>query len=922
MKTIITLLFVMIISISFGQITNEHYFSDTTTTFNNITCIFDYLEVDDGILISAKKTIDEMEEPVILKLNTNGELVWFTVCTISVETPYCRDFKFVLFDDGYIYGVSKKYWNPAIDPKTIYKINAETGEVLWTKLFDPDVKELKEFVEYDSTSFVAIYYTQNCATLAIFDKASGDTICTKSFVTYSDYFNLAVDNNKNIYFSEDKKLCKFNLNDFDQIIWEREYLNETYDMDVIHELYIDDYDNIFLFGRDGGSYGNGAGIINKVDNSTGILEWNTLAVSGELRIKDFVDFDGKIYCTYKHTLVGSGNFKFKTAKVNKQDGNVDWYSYLDVDPLGETTSHSGNGESALSIDVDCSGDVYLTGYYGSANYGPAAWGIMKLANSDGEKIYDLTITDDSTQYDEYSVGLAACVFGNSPIIIGHLEDTAGNVNPLFVNIDSNTGEVVRRNFIAKGYQSVSKTIDIVNQNDTTYVLKQQGELVIIEQYDVNNTLIWEKNLVDTCMLQGKQLMVMDNSIYLSVSRFETDTLPPFFIDQSNSFTMYKLDKTNSDILDTVTVMDTFNVVVPFELEANNNVAYIFYNKDDSICYRKWDPTGLSIEHLLEHSSNNMNYEGKLNIVLNNNADSLLVLGASEIYAIDKNSLSKSSIYTYSTPLEYYNIYSESDTMYLSGSNMLNEQLVTAINISNMTLIWEQTYEIDGALYKIVSDDNNKLYAMGSSNNTITVHEISSTDGSLNWSYFEDSILYPFTMPYDLEIHKSSNFLTMAGANIHDDGSSDAIIELLDLQGDTLFSFIGVDELGEKSQANTIEILSDSSVWVGGSFNRISYSKQGFIYSLTYDTTTVITSIREISNELNVLVYPNPTEGLIYLNGIEGELSYTIFDLTGKKCIEQINVSNSVINIGALLDGIYIICIEQNNKFKTIKIVKE
>ena len=58
--------------------------------------------------------------------------------------------------------------------------------------------------------------------------------------------------------------------------------------------------------------------------------------------------------------------------------------------------------------MDRNNNVYLTGYYGDANYGPECWGILKLDSNTGDALYEVTITEDSSYYDDISIGLAAC----------------------------------------------------------------------------------------------------------------------------------------------------------------------------------------------------------------------------------------------------------------------------------------------------------------------------------------------------------------------------------------------------------------------------------------------------------------------------------------------------------------------------------
>lgn len=917
MKAISTLFFLMITVFSFGQITSEYYFSDTTS--GNIDHIFNYLEVEDGILVAARKDLPGSEEPLLLKLNLNGEVVWSTLNTTLLGTPNCKDFIFDLFDDGFIYGSSyESIWNGLYHFKTIWKVDAETGEVKWAKpfyaLYDGFIIRM---ADYDSTTFVMAYIeVYDTCKIAIMDKATGDTISTKYFKP--GFLDIKVDQNKNIYLSHEGRLAKFNGKDLDQILWDCEYVNGPHELSRIHRLYIDDYDNIFLFGLKGGAIGNSRGLIIKVNASTGLEEWNTNVIERNHFLTGYVDFEGKIYATYRPSLDGGVNY-FHAAKVNKADGNLDWEREFNITSLVPPSNYCDDDQASLSIDVDCFGDVYLTGNYCHGYSGTGAWGIMKLANANGDKLFDLTITNDSSNIDELSGGDAVCVFGQSPVFLGQLEDTSGNSNLKYVTIDPTSGNIVQCKNIGGTYQYVSRTLDLVNRNDSIYVYKQIGKSLSVEMYAPNGNLVWEKPISGSVIVKGGQIKITDSYIYLTF--YEPDTIQgvPFISNLTQSLIVSKLDKNNGDILGSEVLNFTNSEVLPFELEADNSAAFIFYNKDNTIYYRKWDSTGMSPAFLLEPAGNNQNYQGKLNIVFNNNT-SLLALGSNKIYIIDKATLTMSPVFTYSSARDYYDVFGIGNTLFLSGNNLTNEQIITAIDKSNMGQVWEQIYDASGTLYKTISNGTNSLYAMGVGGNTASVHHISSTNGAVIWSFYQDSLNFPHTIPFDISINGYKNYLTVAGANVHADGRTDALITMINLQGSAPYTYLGMDEIGEKSQANTIAVLSDSSIWVGGSLNRITYSKQGFIFSMDYDSTSQ-SGIMDVSHCLDVFIHPNPTHDILYQKGLNGIFNYSIFDVLGRCCQEQKDIQTSTIYIADLRSGIYFIRFEQNNHMKTIKFVK-
>lgn len=89
------------------QVSEVQFFSDTLG--GNLDYVFQTEKVSDGIIISGKEIIGSIEQPVILKVNLNGEVVWSTLNSVQIgTTDDCVKFSFMISDDGFIYGASQK----------------------------------------------------------------------------------------------------------------------------------------------------------------------------------------------------------------------------------------------------------------------------------------------------------------------------------------------------------------------------------------------------------------------------------------------------------------------------------------------------------------------------------------------------------------------------------------------------------------------------------------------------------------------------------------------------------------------------------------------------------------------------------------------------------------------------------------------
>lgn len=108
-----------------------------------------------------------------------------------------------------------------------------------------------------------------------------------------------------------------------------------------------------------------------------------------------------------------------------------------------------------------------------------------------------------------------------------------------------------------------------------------------------------------------------------------------------------------------------------------------------------------------------------------------------------------------------------------------------------------------------------------------------------------------------------------------------------------------------------------------SSNKIHTVNQGLQHP--YDDI-VTTSILHLAEELNINIYPNPTDDLLWVtrNTEQNlELNYVITDLLGKTiAIDQVAV-NTRINTDHFAEGLYILSFYTKNQFiQSFKIIKQ
>ncbi|WP_298766499.1 S8 family serine peptidase [uncultured Polaribacter sp.] len=91
--------------------------------------------------------------------------------------------------------------------------------------------------------------------------------------------------------------------------------------------------------------------------------------------------------------------------------------------------------------------------------------------------------------------------------------------------------------------------------------------------------------------------------------------------------------------------------------------------------------------------------------------------------------------------------------------------------------------------------------------------------------------------------------------------------------------------------------------------------------------TNFTSVFSVdSNSLNeISIYPNPVVTIFKVNGIEEDLEryqYKMFDVLGKKVLQQVKFNQNQIDISLLKKGVYFLQLSKDNQQKTIKILKQ
>lgn len=126
---------------------------------------------------------------------------------------------------------------------------------------------------------------------------------------------------------------------------------------------------------------------------------------------------------------------------------------------------------------------------------------------------------------------------------------------------------------------------------------------------------------------------------------------------------------------------------------------------------------------------------------------------------------------------------------------------------------------------------------------------------------------------------------------------------------------------------------NSSDAISGASGQAYVPSQNDVYTVVYTDANGCTSVSEpfllnvgVENETGISfsVYPSPTTGIINIKGtgVSGQWKYRVMDITGKVLLDsKVAGNNTLLNISAFVNGIYLIEIQGAGFARTFRIVK-
>lgn len=936
---LLTILNGIVVFTSLGQL-SETYFYDQEAKDGRVE---DYIKGNDYLVVAGSVFDNYPNQASIIKIDTSGNVIWSTTNTDT--TSYQGGYVHKIFEsEGYIYALA--VFNQI---KEIWKINTRNGSLEWKRTFYPEYSgQARHFMDYDSNKFLIAYReTSGKIKYTFIDKQNGETLSSHQIGYNSNAkFGIAIDKNFDIYYSFRDTIFKASGINPDIIYWKKALPDSLNIVDLLN-IYIDKNDSIYLFARHHHFYdSNGYGKVIALNSFNGSVMWASNAPGAEIRDVTFKDKNGYIYSSWHHAFTGGGVFKFWTSKIDKITGEIEWNSFHSFKTVGfDDYVHSGRTQGAHSLEVDDSGNIFLTGYYGAANYGPECWGILKLDGISGNTIYEKTISEDSTVYDIHSVGLGVLIFDNKPYFIGELQADPRNrkeiSRPTLVKLDSESGDVLLKKYLLGVGKMPSKAVQIKKYGkDKTIVLKQRGQSVELEIFGSDHKTLWRKSFYRGYVLLANDFII-DNEGNIILSAYSRDRTRnyPHIGDHTDYIHIFYLDTLGELVREHNCYVSDYHAT-PVQIYHEGNSTYVFYQMNNKIFFRKINDEGVSSEYRLDISYQALISRSKK--VVNISDSKLWVFGWNNsnkaVTEVDKNTLKTTgnpNFAVYDFPQIMHAVKRNSNEILLSGMASSNRDKLVSYNITALDTNWTRTYSSQAEMRKFIFDkDSSYLYSMGYASGDVLIKKLSPINGKEIWSYYYKGLSNLIDEPLDISFDEHRNQVILTGYQTdssYNQANKNVFIEIIDTSGAHVKTYIKYGDFAGDNMGICSEVLHDGSIWVGGNLNHSTFGEAGFIFEID---SSYVTSIDQKFTGFSVdpqimEVYPNPVSEFINVKYTvikdNSTVNITLNDVRGNviysEHIDGQPKGDYLYTIRAEdLKGMYLLNFQLNNIVNTEKVV--
>jgi hypothetical protein len=793
--------------LSFGidaQINTIHQFEDEG--HHRLQRIFQADKQDNGIIISGRMSNANSEIPILLKLNSEGEVLWSTGSCLEKALYHIQEVSFLTSEDGFVYVIANFSQKTLFSINNVltsrfYKIDATTGAVMWES---EDVSDNRpnaqhrfpnHFVDL-SPSRIVLGFNDNNYKGYVLDKNTGEILDV--YEKNLSVPSLITDHNQNFIYYQGGSLYKCNQQDFDAFLWQTE-------VPQVDKIYEDKFGDLYVFCT--------SGVVKKIDVTLGHEIWSTrAAISSDTYIADLKETNEYFYLSYNYR----GQSHYNISKVNKVTGELVWESFEIIEEINSITPSASGHSRVNSIDLDYNGDLLLSGQYASDTSGKVGMGLMKINSDDGSKMQEAVIKINQNVNSEKS--LFTGVFDDKVLFVGTeiewlYEEFLSRPVLVQTDLDLNTS---KQEDLPSGFKYDSGVIQMLPIQNITYLLEQKGaEVEIVKRTEDGNTL-WSTTLDHDVYNQADYLAIGDDFVYASTRGI---------VGENTELILYKIAAVDGSLVDKVIVSSSEpDPSQTYELEVADDVAYLYYSNFpynagfSVLVIHKWsggaisDPSYQNVNELFldkEHE----------NLVINYGED-LFLIDNTVIHSVNKNSLVVNSNY-YSGDIYFFetrNTLQNDNIVYLYGNDIYSEkQYVLKYNLATRRAIWSKTYDNIGTLNKLILGEDDYLYAMGKTDDMSNLMKISDNTGEQVWNR---SFLWPSDVINEEELNfnfdVAENKIVRYFASEKNNTEKYLYLRVYDTSGNVINEVINETVLGG-IEDYLLSISTNGSLLIGGQY---------------------------------------------------------------------------------------------------------
>ncbi len=851
---------------------------------------------DNGIIIAGKMSNANSEIPILFKLNSDGEVVWSTSTCLEKERHYLRHASFMVADDGFIYATANFSLKRVssinnLHTSRFYKIDAATGDVKWTSVDIEHIRSNLGLSGYDN-HFMELGSSKMAFGLAyldyegfIVDKITGAVLDTfeKRF-TKRGSTTIIADQSDNFIYSNEKSLYKLNQQNFDDIIWQTDFS----DIRRIQKVYEDKFGDLFVFTSGGGA--------KKIDPVLGTEVWSKQVTYYADFLADetlvaLVETNEFFYLSFNYR----GNSHYAISKVNKSTGEVVWQSFETIDAINAEYPNAAGHSAALSMDIDCNGDLILAGRY--ADSSKTQMGLMKLDGANGNKLNEAVV--ELNQDDNPDVGLFAGVFEDKIVFLGSEIIWVAYEHPLsktkIIQTDSELNIISQKDVIS-GIKFGSEVVQMVPNGNSTYVMQQKGAEIELIKRNNDGTVGWTSTFGNEEYTQADYLAIGDTYAYVSSRGVAGD---------DGNLLLYQIAIANGTVTKSVIVNSTENDFPhqTYELEVVNDVAYVYYspfptNKNSSLTINKW--AGGVISNPNGHNASELFLDKKEENLIVPFGQYLFYADNSYMHSIDRITLELDLDPNPGT-LNFYetrNTIQNDSIIFAFGNSVFSDsQYVRKYDMFRKRLIWGKNLASAGSLKAMTRGEGGYLYAMGKTDGLSNLIKISEETGEQVWN---KDFVWASDVVNEKELYlnydSAKNQIIRYFASEKNTTSQILKVEIYDTLGNLLI------QKSDETILNEIEdyvfsVNTDGSILIGGTSEEscVSGSTGKLIPMESLYISTPIETTAQIQN----ISCAGSIDGsiLVEVTGGTTPYSYELLDSTGAIIIVPSQSNNIFENLG-------------------------